>query len=273
MTALQPQFVISSPQNNRIKGLLKLRERKTRLSRGVFGVEGSREISHALLAGFELKEFFYCPTRMSEAAMEIVGEAQQKIGSSTAIEVSDSVYERIAVRESADGIIGVFKANERALATLSLPAFPLILAVHKMEKPGNLGALLRTCDATGVDAVVLVDECVDPFNPNVIRASIGTVFQTPVVSATSAEFAEFCGDSDIQIVAAIIGPESQHYSEVNFRRGTAVLLGSEAYGLGDYWQEKTDVAVQIPMQGVADSLNVSTAGAVILYEAVRQRAN
>jgi TrmH family RNA methyltransferase len=262
---------LTSLANPRIKSAVQLREQKARREAGRFGVEGSRELGRALAAGFDPVELYVCPEKLSKRAQRLLDEAKHLLRQSAAFEVSPEVFGKLAVREASDGVFAVCKTRQRTLKELELPAFPLILAMQGVEKPGNIGAMLRTADGAGVDAVVLIDPVCDMFNPNVIRASLGAVFQAQIVTATTAEFLEFCKTLDLQIVAAIIQDDSVRYTAINYRAGTAIVMGSEAEGLDDAWRAAGVYRVQIPMLGVIDSLNVATAASVIMYEAVRQR--
>jgi RNA methyltransferase, TrmH family len=262
---------LTSLVNPRIKSAVQLREQKVRRETGRFGIEGSRELGRALAAGFDPIELYVCPNKLSKRAQRLLIEAKHLLAQCASFEVTAEVFGKLAVREASDGIFAVCRARKKTLKDIELPAFPLILAMQGVEKPGNIGAMLRTADGAGVDAVVLIDPVCDVFNPNVIRSSLGAVFQAQVVSATTAEFLEFCKTLDLQIVAAIIQDDSVRYTAINYRAGTAIVMGSEAEGLDDAWRDVGVFRVQIPMLGVIDSLNVATAASVIMYEAVRQR--
>jgi TrmH family RNA methyltransferase len=262
---------ISSTRNPRILAALELAKSRERERRGEFAVEGAREIGRALAAGLAPVEAFWTPS-LSAGAAAVVDALRAVPGIRTA-EVTQGVFDRLVVRDGADGVYVVFaRPPALALADLALPAAPLLLAVQGVEKPGNLGALLRVADGAGVDAVVALDGTADPTNPNLIRASLGTVFALPLVGASSADFRAWAGDNGIAVYAAALADRAVPYAAADYAGGAAILLGSEARGLDAYWLDAADRVVRIPMAGVADSLNVATAGAVLLYEAVRQRS-
>lgn len=262
---------ITSPKNPRVKTLLELAgARRAREASGLFVVEGAREIDRALRSHFALKELYVCPEALSPAAALLVAAAATH-SEVERIDVTRVVYSKIAVREGVDGLVAVFYQKPHELAGLRLPATPLIVAVQGVEKPGNLGALLRSADGAGVDAVVVLDRALDLYNPHVIRASLGTVFSVPVATATSADFRALCRERGIRTYAAALAPEAMVCFAADFRGPVALVLGEEAHGLSADWLTAADATVMIPMRGLADSLNVSTAGAVLMYEAVRQR--
>ena len=264
---------ITSARNARVRAALELASARGRSRRGVFAVEGAREIGRALAAGLRPVEAFWLPeTDLSGPAAAVVAALRARPGLATA-EVSPAVFDRLVVREGADGVYVVFALPAAVrLEDLRLPAAPLLVAVEGVEKPGNLGALLRVADGAGADAVAVLDGTVDAANPNVIRASLGTVFAVPVVAASSAEFRDWCTGRRIRVYAAAPAGHAADYAAADYTGPAAVLLGSEARGLTPYWLDAADEVVRIPMLGTADSLNVATAGAVLLYEAVRQRA-
>jgi TrmH family RNA methyltransferase len=260
---------LTSSANPRIKAAVALRTAKGRAAQGRFGVEGAREIGRALRAGFRPEAVFQCPDALSPAAQALAAELS---AAPECYEVPRSVFDRMVVREGSDGLLVIFAIRTRQLADLSLPAAPLVLAVQGIEKPGNLGALLRSADGAGADAIVVLDRPLDLFHPQVIRGSLGTVFGLPVVAASSAEFRDFCRQRGIAVHAAALVDRAVPYDAAHFREPTALLLGEEAHGLTEDWLANADVCVKIPMLGAADSLNVSVAGAILLYEARRQRS-
>lgn len=264
-------LAISSLKNPRIKAVIDLSKSKGRRATGLFTVEGAREIDRALRSGYELKELFVCAKALSDAAVLLVQEAETQ-GDVEMFDVTPPVFAKMAMREGSDGIVAVMKQKTRKLQDLKLGSKPLLLAVQAIEKPGNLGALLRSADGAGVDGVVLLDETLDLYHAQVIRSSLGTAFSVPVVQATSDEFRTFCKTHGIKVHAAALSERAVAYHAVDYRSGAAILLGSEADGLTPDWLDKADTVVMIPMKGIADSLNVSTAGAVLLYEALRQRS-
>ena len=259
--------MIESPKNQKIKDLVKLREGKHRRRTGTFLLEGDREIERALTGGFQLTDLFICQDFVSDLGRKLESEFNGMVH-----QVSPSVFEKIALRETTGGICAVSKQKYSALNELFQLEAPLLLVVESVEKPGNLGAILRTADGAGVDGVLILDEKADIFNPNSIRASLGAVFTVPVAkSENAAEVLELCHRNKVQIVAASPHSEIPYYDS-DLTKSVAIVLGSEAFGLSDVW-EKAGVPVKIPMLGVCDSLNVSVSAGVLVYEARRQRTN
>lgn len=263
-------LAISSLKNPRVKAAIGLSKSKARRETGLFTVEGAREIERALQSAYELEELFVCSKALSDDALGIVQKVEAA-GKAELYDVSPPVFAKMAMREDSDGLVAVMKQKRRELATLKLGKSPLILAAQGIEKPGNLGALLRSADGAGVDLVVLLDETLDLYHAHAIRASLGTAFSVPVVEATSEEFRAFCKKVGVKTFAAALSPRAVGHTDVAYKGGAAIVLGAEAGGLTGDWLEEADHVVKIPMRGIADSLNVSTAGAVLLYEAVRQR--
>lgn len=252
---------ITSLQNPQVKRLVRLRGRREREAEGLLMIEGARELSRAAAAGVRLREVFCCPELYSPEAQELHGELP------AGTPLSRAAFEKVSGRENPDGLIG--------LAALPTPALPapgpeaLVVVLHGLEKPGNVGAILRTADAAGADAVLVLGRGADPYGPNVIRASQGAVFSVPTVALPEAEALAWLADHQFQTVACT--PDaSRDYWDVALTGRTALLLGTEHQGLPPEWRG-TDLAVKIPMHGQADSLNVATAAALVLYEAVRQR--
>ena len=254
---------ITSAQNPKIKQLLALQE-KSRLRRetGLFVVEGLREIEHCLAAGFEADTVFCCPEIL--AGRSIPGSGHKLF------EVSKEVYSKIAYREGTEGVIAEVKCKDRQLGELQLPAEPLVVVLESVEKPGNLGAVLRSADAAGVDAVIICDPLTDLYNPNLIRASLGGIFTVPCVACTSAEAIAFFKERRIQILTAQL-QDSEWYYDTDMKRGTAIVIGTEATGLTQAWRDAADAHIKIPMLGALDSLNASVSAAILMFEAVRQR--
>lgn len=267
---MSPPELITSLKNPRVKAASELvAKRRARDEAGLFAVEGAREASRALASGFELTQVFACAELAGEEARGFLAAARGV----ERLDVTVPVFAKLVVREGSDGVLAIYRQRRRRLADLQLDQTPLILAVHGVEKPGNLGALLRSADGVGVDAVVLLDGTVDVYNPHVIRGSVGAVFALPVVQGTSAEFRAYCKQRGVRILAAALTDGSRVHHEESYVGATAVLVGSEAEGLPEDWVQAADGVVRIAMRGVADSLNVSVAGAVILYEALRQRSS
>lgn len=256
---------ITSTNNPKIKWVKSLSKNSVRKKEGVFVVEGAKEIALALKGGYEPVALFICP--------EISNQGQSPITSGTVLDVytiSKDVFEKIAYREGSDGLLAIFQAKVRELGALSFSDPPFFLVVEAIEKPGNLGAILRTADGAGVDAVIVCNQKADMFNPNVIRSSVGTVFTTQVVADSNEAIWDFLQKHEISVFGAILSDDSKDYSSVNFNDPSAIVLGTEHDGLSDFWQQRAQ-PIKIPMYGTNDSLNVSNAAAVLAYEAVRQR--
>lgn len=262
---------ISSAQNPKLKAAIALGRQRERNETGLFLIEGAREIERALTAGYEVKQAFYCSEVMSPEGYSLLGALRSKLMAPVFLEVGPEAFAKLAMREGSDGVAVVAKQKLHSLQNLHLGVAPLLLALESVEKPGNLGALLRTADGAGVDAVVVLEPTVDIYNSNVIRASLGTVFKVPVVSSSGREFLEFCKRSRLTVFAAALTERAVDYTKADFRSGSVVLLGSEAHGLSSELIAGADHIIKIPMLGIADSLNVAAAGAVLLYEARRQR--
>jgi TrmH family RNA methyltransferase len=260
---------ITSPANPRIKGLARLRRRRHREERGETLVEGYEELSLALSAGVRPITVYHC------AELDRPGElaalsARPEFTGAELVEVSRPVFDKIAYRESPDGWLAVLPSVHTELAELELGPNPLLLVCDGVEKPGNLGAMLRTADAAGVAAVIATDPGTDWANPNVVRASKGAVYALPVVSAGTDEVLAWLAERDIPVLAAT--PEaSAVYTELDLSGPLAVAVGEEKHGLSDAWLAAARWRALIPMGGLVDSLNVSTSAAILLYEAVRQR--
>ena len=265
------ELEITSPANPRIKQLVALRRRRQREQSAVTLVEGVAEIRLALAAGVRPHALYYCPelsTAAAEAAEAVVAAAAQR--GSEVVRVSRQVFEKISYREGPDGLLAVVPPIADDLDHLQLSATPLVLVCAGLEKPGNLGAILRTADAAGVEAVIAADPVTDWGNPNVVRASKGTVFSVPVAAAPSQQVIDYLAASGLRIVAAT--PDARELvTQADLTGPTAIAVGAEQAGLSAQWLERADLRVRIPMFGRADSLNVSTSAAIITYEAVRQR--
>jgi len=259
---------IRSFQNPKIKQLVQHGKPSVRKETGLFTIEGLRECQRALTCGYMLDTVFYAPeVGWKECESWVKGLSQQiKI-----VEVSKELFGKVAYRENSDGIIAMAHTLNHPISNLSAGINPLMVVLESVEKPGNLGAILRTADAVGADALIICDPQTDIYNPNVIRASLGCLFSVPLAVCTSTEAVQFLKANHIKIFVAALSPSSIHYSQVDYREPSALVMGSEAHGLSQYWLENSDQVIQIPMKGVADSLNVSTATAILAYEALRQR--
>ena len=290
--------IITSTQNPRIKRLLALQEKSSERRRsGLFVVEGRRELEHCLAAGYEVETVFVRPLSNSPRGGENPLSSQNILeniglsalpptggaGSGALFYVSPHVYERIAYRGSTEGVVAIVRAKQRTLEDLSigLAALPptggegsgaLFVILESVEKPGNLGAVLRSADAAGATAVIVCDPLTDLYNPNLIRASIGACFTVPTVACTSEECIRFLKAHGVQILTAQLQDSSLYY-DTDMTRPTAIVMGTESTGLTDIWRAAADAHIRIPMLGRLDSLNVSVSAAILLFEAVRQRQN
>ena len=264
---------ITSVHNPKIKSAAKLMNRRERDASGQFLIEGQREVQRALEMDFPIVSLFVCAHFMS--SQEFARVPPLFVGKG--IEVfpcSETVFKKISYRENPDGFLAIALQKHRTLDELALlvrqKKNPLILVAEGIEKPGNLGTLLRSCDACGVDALILSDKTTDVFNPNVVRSSVGTLFSIPIIEAEGQHIIDFLKENQIQMAAAT--PEGAiPYTDYNFKRGVAVVIGTEHAGLSLLWKQAADACLAIPMHGLADSLNVTVAATVILYEALRQR--
>jgi TrmH family RNA methyltransferase len=259
---------ITSPANARVKQLVALRHRRARDRAGVTLVEGYVELGLALAAGARPLTLYVCPDLAGGDAQPMIDRVAG-LGAEV-VRVSRAVFGKIAYRESPDGWLAVLPQVPTGLNQLDLGPRPLVLVCEGVEKPGNLGAILRTADAVGVAAVVAADPGTDWGNPNVVRASKGTVFSVPVASAPSAEVLAWMAERSLSLVAATPDGDTL-LTDADLSGPTAIVVGSEARGLPEAWLDRADVRVRIPMFGRADSLNVATSAAILLYEAVRQR--
>lgn len=260
---------ITSLQNPRVKQLVKLRDRRDRDDAGLFLVEGYREVRRALEKNIRLTELYFCPEWfLGENEPALIDQAKQ--AGAQLFELSKEAFAKCAYRDRPDGLLAVAPQWKHALSDLKLGLHPFLLVVESIEKPGNLGTILRSADAAGCDAVIVCDPVTDIFNPNVVRASTGVLFSVPVVVADSASVHAFLVEKGIQIVATT--PDTPNlYTKVNLRGPLAIVMGSEQYGLSDFWLKESNLLVRIPMAGQADSLNVAMATIITLFEAVRQR--
>src|SRR5574341_745714 len=253
---------ITSLQNPRIKHIVKLREnRRQRQQDGLMLVEGWDEIRLALSGGHQPQTLLTAPELTARQIRGVEAEI---------ITVNRAVFEKISFRENPDGWLGVFPIPQISLDHLELSQTPLLIVAESIEKPGNLGAILRTADAAKVDALLVCDPRVDLYNPNVVRASRGALFTVPTVETSNAQALEFLQARSIKILAASPQAEAE-YTQQDLRGPTAIVVGTEDEGLSEFWQNQADAKIRIPMRGKVNSLNVSTAAALIIYEALRQR--
>jgi RNA methyltransferase, TrmH family len=261
---------ITSPANPRVKQIIALRRRRAREAAGVILVEGRQELELALGAGVRPQALYWCPELAGPDALVLVGEAS-RLGAEV-ISVSSHVFGKIAYRESPDGWLALVPQVRTDLERLQTGHRPLLLVCQGVEKPGNLGAMLRTADAAGATALIAADPVTDWGNPNVVRASKGTLFCVPVASAASDTVLGWLRARAVPVIAAT-PVAGLVLTEADLAGPAAIVVGSETAGLPDLWLSAADVRVRIPMFGRADSLNVATSAAILMYEAVRQRAS
>ena len=260
---------ISSLQNPRIKQLVKLRDRRDRDEAGLFLVEGYREVRRALEKGVRLTELYVSPDWfLGENEPALIEQARQ--AGTQLYELSKEAFAKCAYRDRPDGLLAVAPQWKHALADLKLGPQPFLLVVESIEKPGNLGTILRSADAAGVDGVIVCDAVTDVFNPNVVRSSTGVLFSVPIVVADSVTVHAWLKEKGIR-AAATTPHTTAVYTNTDLRGPLAIVMGSEQYGLSEFWMKGADVLVRIPMAGQADSLNVAMATIITLFEAVRQR--
>ena len=258
---------ITSAQNPKIRTLLELQEKsKVRRKEGLFVVEGRRELLHCIEAGYEPYAVFFCPEIISEADFEEVSSRCR----CSFFEIPQQLYDKVAYRGGTEGVIAELRCKDMNLEALKLKENPLVVVLEAVEKPGNLGAVLRSADASGVDAVIVCDPLTDMYNPNLIRSSIGAIFTVPVATATSEETISWLKANGIKIYTAQL-QDSEWYYDTDMKGGTAIVMGTEATGLTDCWRKAADAHIKIPMLGRLDSLNVSVSAAILMFEAVRQR--
>jgi len=253
---------ITSLQNPRVKQIVKLRDdKKQRQQDGLMLVEGYDEISLAIAAGYSPRTLFIAPELVRREIENVTTEI---------LTVSAAVFAKMSYRENPDGWLGIFPIPRVSLDDLKLSSSPLIIVAESVEKPGNLGAILRTADAAQVDAVLICDPRVDTYSPNVVRASRGTIFTVPVVETKSTQGLVYLQMRGIRILAATPSAAAE-YTHQDLRAPFAIAVGTEDEGLSEFWMSQADVKVKIPMMGKVNSLNVSIATALIVYEALRQR--
>ena len=260
---------ITSLQNQRIKDAAKLREARERRKQGRMLIDGAREIRLAIEGRVELVEAFVCDSLCHSSDSQHLLEQLATLPVRQ-LRVTPAVFEKLAFGDRAEGILAIAKTPNRTLTDLALPDNPLIAVLEGTEKPGNIGAVLRSADAAGVSALIVADPRTDLFNPNTIRASLGTVFTMPVCCAAAADAGDWLRAKWIKIFAARVEAETL-YAAADFTRPAAIVLGSEAEGLSSIWTGPNVMPIRLPMLGHADSLNVSATAAVLFYEALRQR--
>ncbi|HEX3870728.1 MAG TPA: RNA methyltransferase [Pirellulales bacterium] len=262
--------LITSVHNPRIKEAAKLRERRHRKRTGHCLIDGARELLRALDAGVPIVEAFVCRDMIDSGEQQTAVE-RLEASIATVWETAINVFAKLAFGDRTEGVIAVVETPQRTLDSLQLSKTPLVAVLEGVEKPGNLGAVLRSADAAGVSALIAADPATDLYNPNTIRASMGTIFTVPTVAASAEETLAWLRTHQLAIVAARTDAQ-RLYHEIDLSHPTAIVLGSEARGLSDLWTAGDITPARLPMLGVADSLNVSVSAAVMFYEALRQRS-
>ena len=260
---------IESPKNKRIKELVRLQERRIRNREQVYLLEGRRELERAIQANASIQEVLFSSKYLSKDAKEFIDDllSQDKFKFS---ELSKEAFKKLSLRQNPDGVLAIVKMIENNLEDLDLADDALVVVLDSLEKPGNLGAILRTADSANLNAIFITGTGTDIYNPNVLRSSLGSFYSKPVISIDSAKLIEYLKVNNFNIVASSPAA-SKNYWQQDYKDRTAIVLGSEDKGLGQDWLNAANLKVSIPMLGLADSLNVSTAAALLIYEAFRQR--
>ncbi|MDU1891852.1 MAG: RNA methyltransferase [Dysgonomonas sp.] len=258
---------ITSLQNPKIKNIAKLSKNKERKEQNLFLIEGARELSLALAGGYAIDSVFLCPELFEKTDYP---EVLDKINENKIFEVSLPVFEKVAYREGSDGLITLAVPKNHGLENLKLTDNPFIIILEAVEKPGNLGAILRTADAAQADAVIICDPATDLYNPNAVRSSVGCLFTVQTAICSSQEAIDFLKVKGIRSYAAEL-QASVWYQDIDFTPPSAIVMGTEADGLTKFWLDNADARIKIPMRGKIDSLNVSVSTAVLTFEAMRQR--
>lgn len=264
---MAPPLLITSAQNPRIRALMALEKQRERRRTGLFLVEGAQEVAHALRAGYVLDTLVTCPEASPDFHRPDTEDQQF-----SEIEVSRELFAKLAVRENSGGLLAIMQMRRHSLADFKVSSNPLLLVLEGVEKPGNLGAVLRTADASGIDGVIVCDPSTDIYNSNVIRSSVGCLFSVQVAVASSEEAFVWLRSNNIRVLATHLNA-SVAYHTADYRKPSAIIMGTESTGLSEFWWKSADQRIIIPMRGSNDSLNVSTAAAVVIFEAVRQRLN
>lgn len=254
---------ITSAQNPYIKSLMQLQEKaKARKQSGTFLIEGMREIELAIKGNYEIETILFLP--------ELVSNNQIIKLTDNPIEISKEVYQKLAYRDTTEGILAIAKTKSHQLSDLKLPENPLILVMEAIEKPGNIGAILRTCDAAKIDAVIIANPKTDLYNPNIVRSSVGCLFTNQIATGSTEEVIDFLIQNSINFYSATLQNSTSYHTQ-NYTLPTALVVGTEASGLSEPWRKKATQNIIIPMQGEIDSMNVSVAAAILIFEAKRQR--
>jgi TrmH family RNA methyltransferase len=257
---------ITSPQNPFIKSLIVLQEKaKARKLSGTFLIEGIREIELAIKGNYELVTILIVSEIIKDKAISKFSNLEIDF-----IEISKEVYQKLAYRDTTEGIIAVAKTKPHQLSDLQLPKNPLIMVMEAIEKPGNIGAMLRTCDAAKVDAVIIANPKTDLYNPNIVRSSVGCLFTNQIAAAGTEEVIAFLKANNINFYSATLQNSTPYHTQ-DYTQSSALVVGTEATGLTEPWRNQATQNIIIPMQGEIDSMNVSVAAAILLFEAKRQR--
>ena len=262
-------MIITSLQNDRIKNVVKLRNRRDRDKQQKMLIEGYRSLLRASNNDTVVSEFYFCPDYFIGGNEYKLIDKYKENGAQI-FEVSKNVFQKMSYRDRPEGLLGVAPYFSKTLDDLDLSEAPFLVVAQSIEKPGNLGTIIRSTDGTGADGLILCDRCTDLFNPNVITASTGICFALPIIETTTEECLKFLKEKNIAILSAT--PHADvYYTDVDMNQPTAVIVGAEQYGLTDEWMKESSINVKIPMLGQADSLNVATATTLLLYEVLRQR--
>ena len=257
---------IESFQNPLIKNIIQLQEKsRARKKENLFIIEGKREISLAISGKYSIDKIIFCEDLIAENELSEFNDRSIEF-----IKITKEIYQKLAYRDTTEGVIALVKTKNHALEDLVLPENPLVLVVESIEKPGNLGAMLRTADAANIDAVIVANPKSDFYNPNVIRSSVGCVFTNQLASGTTEEVIHFLNSKNISIYSAILQEAVPYYTQ-DYTQPTAIVVGTEATGLTEAWRKASKKNIIIPMEGVIDSMNVSVAAAILLFETKRQR--
>lgn len=270
--------IITSLQNPRVKHVVTLQQKSAERRRaGLFIVEGQRELMHCIAAGYHVDTIYYCPAIMEAGDRDDLHRSNADVDAAallrqadTSVEVTAAVYEKMAYRGTTEGVLALVRTRSLSLTDIEGHEQPLFVVLEKVEKPGNLGAILRSADAAGATGVIVCDPLTDLYNPNLIRSSVGAVFTVPTVCCSSEECIAWLKGQGVSILTAQL-QDSRLYYDTDMRRPTAIVMGTEATGLTPQWRQAADAHIRIPMLGQLDSLNVSVSAAILLFEAVRQR--
>jgi len=259
--------IITSRQNPKVKNINLLQKHSERQTQNLFVLEGIKEIEKAVKAGYQFDSVFFLPKLIDKIALSLLFNNKWP---KQIFEVNADVYEKIAYRENSGGIVALARPNLHTIDLLEITKKPLFLVIESVEKPGNLGAIYRTADAAGIDAIIICDPKTDLYNPNAIRASLGCVFTVPTVLTTSSEAINWLKNQKIEIFCTYL-KASVPYHTIDYTHSSAIVMGTEATGISQIWVDAADANIIIPMRGYADSMNVSTSAAVLIFEACRQR--